>query len=35
MTTIPTFRLGNIGNVYPDDMAELVNIIGDYIADLL
>ncbi|MCL2816372.1 MAG: 2-aminoethylphosphonate--pyruvate transaminase [Oscillospiraceae bacterium] len=24
MTSIPTFRLGSIGNVYPSDMAELV-----------
>jgi 2-aminoethylphosphonate-pyruvate transaminase len=28
MTSIPTFRLGNIGNVYPEDMAQLIKILG-------
>ena len=27
LTSIPTFRLGNIGDVYPSDMLELVNTI--------
>ena len=31
LTTQPTFRLGNIGDVYPSDMAALVNTIGEYI----
>ena len=31
MTSMPTFRLGNIGDVYPSDMAELVEAIGEYI----
>jgi 2-aminoethylphosphonate--pyruvate transaminase/phosphonoacetaldehyde hydrolase len=31
-TEIPTFRLGNIGDVYPENMAELVKIIGEYIS---
>ena len=31
LTTIPTFRLGNIGDVYPSDMAELVKTVGEYI----
>jgi len=30
LTTIPTFRLGNIGDVYPSDMAELVDTIRKY-----
>jgi len=32
LTSIPTFRLGNIGDVYPSDMAELVKIIGEYVS---
>lgn len=32
LTTLPTFRLGNIGDVYPSDMAELVKIVDEYIA---
>jgi len=31
LTSIPTFRLGNIGDVYPSDMIDLVNTIRDYI----
>jgi 2-aminoethylphosphonate-pyruvate transaminase len=31
MTSMPTFRLGNIGNVYPSDMEELVDAINCYI----
>ncbi|MCL2773847.1 MAG: 2-aminoethylphosphonate--pyruvate transaminase [Oscillospiraceae bacterium] len=31
LTAIPTFRLGNIGDVYPSDMVSLVSAIGDYI----
>ena len=31
LTTMPTFRLGNIGDVYPSDMAGLVEAIGDYV----
>ncbi len=31
LTSIPTFRLGNIGDVYPSDMAALVETIGAYI----
>ena len=31
LTSQPTFRLGNIGDVYPSDMAALVNTIGKYI----
>ena len=31
MTNIPTFRLGNIGNVYPDDMSELIKIFSNYV----
>jgi 2-aminoethylphosphonate--pyruvate transaminase/phosphonoacetaldehyde hydrolase len=30
MTSMPTFRLGNIGDVYPADMARLVEVIGEY-----
>ena len=30
LTTMPTFRLGNIGDVYPSDMAELVAAVGEY-----
>ncbi len=30
LTTLPTFRLGNIGNVYPSDMKNLVEAIGEY-----
>jgi len=30
-TTYPTFRLGNIGDVYSSDMAELVEIFDEYI----
>ncbi|MCL2816187.1 MAG: 2-aminoethylphosphonate--pyruvate transaminase, partial [Oscillospiraceae bacterium] len=29
MTSIPTFRLGNIGNVYPDDIIQLVQAIKE------
>ena len=28
LTTMPTFRIGNIGNVYPSDMERLVDVIG-------
>ena len=31
LTTMPTFRLGNIGDVYPSDMAEFVSAIADYV----
>jgi 2-aminoethylphosphonate-pyruvate transaminase len=31
LTALPTFRIGNIGNVFPDDMRALVNAIGEYI----
>jgi 2-aminoethylphosphonate-pyruvate transaminase len=31
LTTMPTFRLGNIGDVYPSDMAELVAAVGEFI----
>jgi len=31
LTTMPTFRLGNIGDVYPSDMKELVSAIADYV----
>ena len=31
MTAIPTFRLGNIGDVYPSDMAELAKAVGEYV----
>ena len=31
LTTMPTFRLGNIGDVYPSDMAELVETLKEYI----
>ena len=31
LTSTPAFRLGNIGDVYPSDMTELVRIIGEYI----
>ena len=30
LTSLPTFRLGNIGDVYPSDMAELVKTIGEH-----
>jgi 2-aminoethylphosphonate-pyruvate transaminase len=30
-TEIPTFRLGNIGDVYSSDMVELVEAIGEYV----
>ena len=29
LTTMPTFRLGNIGDVYPSDMTELVGIVSE------
>jgi 2-aminoethylphosphonate-pyruvate transaminase len=29
VTDAETFRIGNIGHVFPDDMAELTNIIGE------
>jgi 2-aminoethylphosphonate--pyruvate transaminase/phosphonoacetaldehyde hydrolase len=32
LTSIPTFRIGNIGDVYPSDMKKLVETIGGYIA---
>ena len=32
LTELPTFRIGNIGDVYPDDMKTLVNALGEYIA---
>ena len=32
LTSLPTFRLGNIGDVYPSDMVELVKIIGEYVS---
>ena len=31
LTTTPTFRLGNIGDVYPSDMAGLVEVVREYI----
>jgi 2-aminoethylphosphonate-pyruvate transaminase len=31
LTATPTFRLGNIGDVYPSDMAGLVRAVGEYI----
>ena len=31
MTSMPTFRLGNIGNVYSSDMTALVDAIGEYV----
>ena len=31
LTELPTFRLGNIGDVYPSDMAALVDAIGEYV----
>ncbi len=33
LTTIPTFRLGNIGDVYPSDMQELVEAMKQSIKD--
>jgi phosphonoacetaldehyde hydrolase len=30
LTKLPTFRLGNIGDVYPADMEALVNAVGTY-----
>jgi 2-aminoethylphosphonate-pyruvate transaminase len=30
LTKLPTFRLGNIGDVYPADMEALVNAVGAY-----
>jgi len=32
LTSIPTFRLGNIGDVYPSDMAELVKAVDEYVS---
>ncbi len=34
LTAVPTFRLGNIGDVYPSDMQALVAAIGDYLKGL-
>jgi len=34
LTSAPTFRLGNIGDVYPSDMAELVNLFGEYMSEV-
>jgi 2-aminoethylphosphonate-pyruvate transaminase len=34
LTDTPTFRLGNIGDVYPSDMAELVGTVGEYIREV-
>lgn len=31
LTDMPTFRLGNIGDLYPPDMEALVQVIGDYL----
>ncbi|MCL1828004.1 MAG: 2-aminoethylphosphonate--pyruvate transaminase [Oscillospiraceae bacterium] len=31
LTSMPAFRLGNIGDVYPSDMARLAEIIGEYV----
>ncbi|MCL1886137.1 MAG: 2-aminoethylphosphonate--pyruvate transaminase [Dehalococcoidia bacterium] len=31
LTSMPTFRLGNIGDVYPSDMAELVKAVEEYV----
>jgi 2-aminoethylphosphonate-pyruvate transaminase len=31
LTALPTFRIGNIGNVFPDDMKALVSAFGEYI----
>lgn len=33
LTSMPTFRLGNIGNVYPEDMIALVAAIEEYICE--
>lgn len=33
LTNIPTFRLGNIGNVYPSDMKALVEAFGNYVTN--
>jgi len=30
MTEVPTFSLGNIGHVYPSDMAELAEAMKSY-----
>ncbi len=32
LTTLPTFRIGNIGNVFPGDMARLVDAIAEVVA---
>ncbi|MCL1829890.1 MAG: 2-aminoethylphosphonate--pyruvate transaminase, partial [Oscillospiraceae bacterium] len=32
LTTVPTFRIGNIGDVYPSDMKRLAEVIGDYLS---
>ena len=31
LTALPTFRIGNIGDIYPSDMAKLVEAISDYL----
>ncbi|MHB1154392.1 MAG: 2-aminoethylphosphonate--pyruvate transaminase [Eubacteriales bacterium] len=31
LTTIPTFRVGNIGDLYPSDMNEFVKVLGEYV----
>jgi len=33
LTELPTFRLGNIGDVYPEDMRKLVDAIGEYVRE--
>ena len=35
LTSIPTFRLGNIGDVYPSDMAALVKAVGECVPDAM
>lgn len=34
LTTMPAFRLGNIGNVYPSDMEELVGMLNKYLNEI-
>jgi len=34
-TDIPTFRLGNIGDVYPSDITEIVEVIKEYTKNIL
>jgi len=32
LTGTPTFRLGNIGDIYPSDIQALVQALGNYLA---